>query len=98
MECLVAEWLKRCTADLEVPGFSPTRQQTFLSLQGALGPDPKLRRRVTFVSFGGPGVNRLLPSQALIGDHYSGQYHSHRLRIVTAVTAGQDSGQLLSVG
>ena len=50
------------TGDLEVPGSSPTRQQV------ALGPDPKLRR-VTFVSCGGPGVNRLLPSQALVGDH-----------------------------
>jgi len=54
MECLVAEWLKCWTAELEVLGSSPTRQQTF-SLQGALGPDPKLRQ-VTFVSFRGPLV------------------------------------------
>jgi len=77
------------TGDLEVPGSSPTRQQV------ALGPDPKLRR-VTFVSCGGPGVNRLCllrPSLVIIK---SGQCHSHRLYILTAVTAGQDSDQLLS--
>ena len=59
--CLVAKWLKRWTADLEVQVLALLTTGIF-SLQGTLSPDPKkLRRRVTFVSFGGdikPSVPR----------------------------------------
>ena len=49
----VVKWLKHWTVGLQVPGSNPTMEQGyFLSLQGT-SPTSKLRRRATFVSFGG---------------------------------------------
>jgi len=53
-QAMVAKWLKRWTADLQVPGFGPTFNRDYFSsgyVHSAL--TQKLRRRVTFMSFGG---------------------------------------------